>query len=153
MSKDTSPREPWTYIKDRPLEFWSLVNVPWPAPFIKGTCRWCRGAAYSPRATWCAKWDRCMKAVYEWWWQAEPVRRALFNRDGFRCAACPFVAPLIDVAGRMVHDMRTLHADHVVALAAGGAHSWTNLQTLCASCNLRKGAKAEWQPVLAGVVA
>jgi len=33
------------------------------------------------------------------------------------------------------------HVDHVVALAAGGKHEDGNIQLLCATCNVRKGAK------------
>jgi hypothetical protein len=35
----------------------------------------------------------------------------------------------------------TLHVDHVTPESKGGTSSITNLQTLCASCNLTKGAK------------
>ncbi len=33
------------------------------------------------------------------------------------------------------------HVDHVVALANGGSNDRLNLQLLCPTCNLRKGAK------------
>ncbi len=33
------------------------------------------------------------------------------------------------------------HLDHIVPLAAGGAHDRRNVQFLCAPCNLRKGAR------------
>lgn len=33
------------------------------------------------------------------------------------------------------------HKDHIVPLALGGAHIPTNIQLLCPSCNLSKGAK------------
>jgi len=36
-----------------------------------------------------------------------------------------------------------LHSDHIVPIARGGKTTWENLQTLCASCNLRKGARIE----------
>lgn len=33
------------------------------------------------------------------------------------------------------------HVDHVIPLASGGSNDRTNLQILCAQCNLKKGAK------------
>lgn len=36
-----------------------------------------------------------------------------------------------------------IHMDHVVPLARGGANSIDNVQPLCQTCNLRKGAKTE----------
>lgn len=37
------------------------------------------------------------------------------------------------------------HADHVVPLALGGAHSIENLVPSCADCNLAKGALDPWE--------
>lgn len=55
----------------------------------------------------------------------ELVRRAVFERDGWRCVLC-------GGAGR-------LEADHVVPLARGGApFDMANLQTLCRTCNIAK---------------
>jgi len=36
-----------------------------------------------------------------------------------------------------------MHGDHIVAWASGGRTSMDNLQALCASCNLRKGARPQ----------
>ena len=69
------------------------------------------------------------------------IRRALFKRDRFTCQACGTSAPLILVAGRSVPALTGLHADHIVPLAQGGSRTWANLQTLCAPCNLAKGAR------------
>lgn len=46
------------------------------------------------------------------------------RRDGFHCAAC-----------KTTHD---LQIDHVMPLALGGDNQLSNLQLLCASCNLSK---------------
>ncbi len=60
------------------------------------------------------------------------VRTFIFERDGYRCQMC----------GKMPkRDGVTLHVDHVTPESKGGTSSVTNLQTLCASCNLTKGAK------------
>ena len=58
-------------------------------------------------------------------WRA--VRRAVFDRDGWRCVMC-------GKAGR-------LECDHILPLQLGG-DPWDmeNLQTLCRSCHIRKTA-------------
>jgi hypothetical protein len=56
----------------------------------------------------------------------EAVRRAVFRRDGGRCARC----------GRA----ELLQFDHVIPVALGGASTVENLQLLCAPCNREKGA-------------
>lgn len=56
------------------------------------------------------------------------LRTAVFERDLYRCLAC----------GAHVD----LRADHVVAEVNGGPTTFENLQTLCASCNSRKGTSS-----------
>ena len=101
------------------------------------------GPAATARRTWCGTlaWSDCKQAVWGWWWGHGVVRRAIFKRDGFRCQACGIEAPTIEVRGVRVPNISTLHMDHVVPLARGGANAWDNFQTLCAPCNLRKGAR------------
>jgi 5-methylcytosine-specific restriction endonuclease McrA len=52
------------------------------------------------------------------------VRRAVFERDGGRCAECGATFDL--------------QYDHVLPVALGGATTVENLQLLCADCNRRK---------------
>lgn len=61
------------------------------------------------------------------------VRRAVLDRDGWRCRRC-------GRAGRM-------EVDHVIPLDRGGA-PWdpANLQTLCRSCHIRKTANENERP-------
>lgn len=64
-------------------------------------------------------------------------RNDIFLRDGNQCLNCG--------------TPNDLHIDHVVPLALGGAHALANLQTLCRSCNSKKGARAidyrpSWPP-------
>jgi len=54
-------------------------------------------------------------------WKAQP---------SFRCCLCGVEFPT----------KGNLHVDHVIPLAKGGVHEVINLQRLCKSCNLRKGA-------------
>jgi 5-methylcytosine-specific restriction endonuclease McrA len=58
--------------------------------------------------------------------QRKISRRALFARDGWRCAYCG------TATGRLT-------LDHVVPRSRGGASVWENVVTSCAPCNLRKG--------------
>lgn len=68
------------------------------------------------------------------WEPAEPARkrrplpyRAVWDRDGWTCKGC----------GTHVN----LTVDHIVPWSAGGSDELDNLQTLCRSCNSRKGAR------------
>jgi hypothetical protein len=54
------------------------------------------------------------------------VRRAVFERDGGKCAHCG--------------SHFDLQYDHVIPVALGGATTIANLQLLCGDCNHEKGA-------------
>jgi hypothetical protein len=54
------------------------------------------------------------------------VRRAVFERDGGKCAHCG--------------SNFDLQYDHVIPVALGGATTIGNLQLLCGDCNREKGA-------------
>lgn len=55
----------------------------------------------------------------------EKLRWRVFDRDGHRCKRCG--------SGQM------LRADHIIPESKGGPTTFENLQTLCHSCNARKG--------------
>ena len=55
------------------------------------------------------------------------VRFFVFERDGYRCVQCGTTEDLT--------------IDHIYPRIRGGAHTEDNLQTLCRSCNSRKGAR------------
>lgn len=57
----------------------------------------------------------------------DAVRQSVYARDGYRCTACG--------------GGDDLALDHVVPWSAGGSDDALNLQTLCRSCNSRKGAQ------------
>ena len=58
--------------------------------------------------------------------QRKISRRALFARDGWKCAYCG------TASGRLT-------LDHVVPRSRGGESVWENVVTACAPCNHRKG--------------
>lgn len=57
----------------------------------------------------------------------DSLRRAVFERDGYRCRECGT-------------DER-LSVDHIYPEVKGGSDDLDNLQTLCVSCNRLKGAR------------
>lgn len=86
--------------------------------------------------------NECMEkigAVYEFLFLSDPdsphhkavipaaLRRQVFQRDGFKCQHC----------GSGDH----LSADHILPESRGGPTIFRNLQTLCRSCNSKKGTK------------
>ena len=60
--------------------------------------------------------------------QRKISRRALFARDGWRCAYCG------TGSGRLT-------LDHIVPRSRGGESVWENVVTACAPCNHRKGSR------------
>lgn len=57
----------------------------------------------------------------------ERIRWLVWERDDFRCQECGV--------------RRYLSVDHIVPLSRGGITNDTNFQTLCRSCNSRKGVR------------
>lgn len=85
------------------------------------------------------------RAWYEWHWARgkklrrvpadmqirkkipDALRMAVYDRDGWRCLHCGAE--------------ENLSLDHIQPWSLGGADTMENLQTLCRSCNSRKGAR------------
>lgn len=87
---------------------------------------------------------RCLESHgYVWFWSPdpgvemnsvpEPLRWAVWERDGFRCRKCGI--------------RQFLTIDHIVPRSRGGSTTLDNLQTLCAGCNMEKGnwTQQEWE--------
>lgn len=55
------------------------------------------------------------------------LRTAVYERDGYRCVTCGSDRPL--------------SLDHIYPWSLGGEDTLENLQTMCAPCNGRKGAR------------
>lgn len=67
----------------------------------------------------------------------QETRRAVLERDGYRCLACGATD--------------NLDVDHIVARSRGGTSDQSNLQVLCDRCNSRKGTKTiNYRPDIAG---
>jgi 5-methylcytosine-specific restriction enzyme A len=56
------------------------------------------------------------------------VRKYVLDRDHYQCQSCG-----------TTQQESALEIDHIIALAAGGTNDISNLQTLCKTCNNRKG--------------
>jgi 5-methylcytosine-specific restriction endonuclease McrA len=65
----------------------------------------------------------------------DPIK--VFERDRWRCQLCGCSTPE-RLRGQMVDHAPEL--DHIVPLARGGAHTWSNVQCACRRCN---GEKAD----------
>ncbi|MBO4667476.1 MAG: HNH endonuclease [Bacilli bacterium] len=59
------------------------------------------------------------------------MRFSIYARDGNRCRKC----------GRRTGD---LEIDHIIPIAKGGKSTYENLQTLCKSCNKKKGSSLDF---------
>lgn len=63
-------------------------------------------------------------------WISQSTRRAVYRRDGNRCLACG--------------TRKRLTLDHIYPYSLGGNDEIANLQTLCQSCNSKKGARVAY---------
>lgn len=86
-------------------------------------------------------WITVRKAYGDYLWASYPERRKranraisqqelrvmIFGRNDYRCVIC--------------NSGDNLQIDHITPVAGGGGDDLDNLQTLCRSCNCRKGAK------------
>lgn len=61
----------------------------------------------------------------------------VFRRDGWTCQLCGEPTPR-GLRGQMVS--RAPELDHIIPLAMGGTHTWSNVQCACRECNGKKGA-------------
>jgi hypothetical protein len=82
------------------------------------------------------------------------LRLAVYSRDGFSCVRCGWAPKSIppDYDGRRAlgeacvkangrQGCRLLELDHIIPASKNGRLELSNLQTLCNSCNCRKGVR------------
>jgi 5-methylcytosine-specific restriction endonuclease McrA len=99
------------------------------APKHHSYCRDCRHAMVAQR------WAKRRGAGVPRWGDYKAVRH-LLKAQGYRCVYCGCGL------GRKVDSGKVnYHLDHINPISNGGIHELSNLQVLCASCNLKKGAK------------
>lgn len=55
------------------------------------------------------------------------LARSVYERDGYRCISCG--------------DWHDLSMDHIIPESKGGETTYENLQTMCMTCNRKKGTK------------
>lgn len=74
---------------------------------------------------------------------SQAVLRRLWIKSKGRCHLCDREISVYVVGGaKGIHNSPAFpHVDHIVPLARGGADSEENLQLLCRTCNLHKGAR------------
>lgn len=74
-------------------------------------------------------------APYEF---VNPIK--VLDRDGWKCHLC---GKQLRKEDRGTHKPVAPEIDHVIPLAAGGSHSYSNVACACRSCNAAKGARVE----------
>ena len=68
------------------------------------------------------------------------LRKFVYERDNFTCQGCgKQYLPPEHYNGK--HAVGKLDLDHIIPITKGGMSCAENLQTLCWSCNSKKGAK------------
>lgn len=70
----------------------------------------------------------------------------VFMRDGWRCQLCGVSTPR-RLRGKQ--SPQSPEVDHIIPIAMGGGHVWSNVQTACRACNAAKGASVKGQLRLA----
>ena len=58
---------------------------------------------------------------------SETTRNEIFKRDNYKCVECGSI--------------ENICLDHIIPFSIGGKTEASNLQTLCKSCNIKKGVK------------
>jgi hypothetical protein len=88
---------------------------------------------YSNRIGRAQRRARMLEAVRE---PVDPI--AVCERDGWRCQLCGVSTPR---RLRGTHFDNAPEMDHIIPLALGGSHTYTNVQCACRRCNSIKGAR------------
>lgn len=71
---------------------------------------------------------------------------AVFTRDGYRCQLCGCSTPK---RLRGTYKPNAPELDHIIPIAAGGGHTWDNVQCACRKCNSNKSSSTLGQLRLA----
>lgn len=71
----------------------------------------------------------------------------VFDRDKWECCLCGVKTPR---SKRGTYDDNAPELDHIITLAEGGQHTYTNTQCLCRKCNQNKRSRSKGQLLLFG---
>lgn len=126
-------------IKEAPCYKCGLMHV---AKSIKSVCSGCKddmkresrkkhrqARKGKPRTDQHRKRARLYGAKYE------PINKIkVFERDGYKCYLCS-----INVVVSKTYRPDQATIDHVIAMANGGDHTYSNVKTCCHACNSKKG--------------
>jgi 5-methylcytosine-specific restriction endonuclease McrA len=122
-----------------------------PAFVEPGHCLWCNSLLTGRATRFCSLKSFPKEEYYyyadspcaihfSYYWYARPAyQRAVLIRDNFTCQKCGLHPMRKDKP--WLPDLFQLHVDHIIPISKVGFTEMINLQTLCARCNLKKGAK------------
>ncbi len=117
-------------------------------PLTKIKQRFCAGIRREARAWEVTYYKRdymldylCTNAFMAWWCAVPKFKRVVFLRDKFTCQICGLHSTWTNKNGVVFPDLSLLACDHIYPFAKGGKTEFTNLQTLCRSCNSEKSDK------------
>lgn len=71
------------------------------------------------------------------------IDRKVFDRDNWRCKYCNIKVQKVNI-----YADNAAEVDHIMPLSKGGAHNYSNVQTLCRKCNRIKSDNIEGQLVM-----
>jgi hypothetical protein len=123
------------------------VTLPTRPPLFveEGHCQWCNKELTGRATRYCAGkkdpyygyYRECAIYFLNWWCSRRAYARATFIRDNFTCRKCGLRPMREDKP--WLPDISQLECDHIVPVAKGGETEMENLQTLCRTCNRKKG--------------
>lgn len=126
------------------------VHLPTTMKFApEGHCEWCGKELPARCQKFCphepghiySNISDCALYFHNYWYTIPAFKRAVFIRDNFTCQKCGRREVFTD--SPWLPKLGILHCDHIIPLSRGGETEISNLQTLCAECNLTKGTHME----------
>jgi 5-methylcytosine-specific restriction endonuclease McrA len=130
------------------------VTLPTRPPLFveEGHCQWCNKELTGKATRYCRGsedyvygdgygnnlYSDCCTSFLNWWCSRPAYVRATLIKDNFTCQKCGLHPMREDKP--WLPDISQLECDHIIPVSKGGETVMENLQTLCATCNRKKGA-------------